>query len=105
MGDVFSYFINDNGEIVQTEIYDRSITIGVEHIRKVPTTVGIATGAEKSRAVAAAIRGGFVNTLIVDSHLAQALLQHEFSHASRVILEQDRNIAARVRCSGVGDTS
>jgi deoxyribonucleoside regulator len=74
VGDVFSYFINDKGEIVQTEIYDRSITIGIRHIRKVPITVGIATGAEKSRAVAAAIRGGFVNTLIVDSLLAEALL-------------------------------
>lgn len=75
VGDVFSYFINDRGEIVQTEIYDRSITIGIRHIRKVPVTVGIATGAEKSRAVAAAIRGGFVNTLIVDSLLAEALLK------------------------------
>ena len=105
VGDVFSYFINNNGEIVETEIYDRSITIGVEHIRKVPTTVGIATGAEKSRAVAAAIRGGFVNTLIVDIHLAHALLQHKLSMLSRVILGKRRNVAARVRCSGVGDTS
>ncbi len=105
VGDVFSYFINDKGEIVETEIYDRSITIGVEHIRKVPTTVGIATGAEKSRAVAAAVRGGFVNTLIVDSHLAQALLRHYVPQAKSRHFEEKANIAARVRCSGVGDTS
>ncbi len=83
VGDVFSYFINDRGEIVQTEIYDHSITIGIRHIRKVPVTVGIATGAEKSRAVAAAIRGGFVNTLIVDSLLAEALLKA--SRSSRAV--------------------
>ena len=105
VGDVFSYFINDNGEIVETEIYDRSITIGVEHIRKVPITVGIATGAEKSRAVAAAVRGGFVNTLIFDSHLAQALLQHYVPHTKSRRSGEEANIAASVRRSDVGDTS
>jgi DNA-binding transcriptional regulator LsrR (DeoR family) len=100
VGDVFSYFVNDKGEIVQTEIYDRSITIGVSHIRKIPTTVGIATGAEKSRAVAAAIRGGFVNTLIVDSLLAQALLSHDSSHAELSHIGEHRSIAARVSAPG-----
>jgi deoxyribonucleoside regulator len=84
VGDVFSYFINDEGEVVRTEIYDRSITIGLGHIRKIPTTVGIATGADKARAVAAAVRGGFVNTLIVDSLLAQALLEHQAPALDRI---------------------
>jgi deoxyribonucleoside regulator len=105
VGDVFSYFINDKGEIVRTEIYDRSITIGVRHIRKVPTTVGIATGAEKSRAVAAAIRGGFVNTLIVDSLLAQALLAHHAPRPGPGHIRKQGNTAARVRCSDAVDTS
>lgn len=74
VGDVFSYFIDDNGEVVRTELYERLITIGLPEIRKVPTTAGIATGVAKARAVAAAVRGGFVNTLIVDSPLAEALL-------------------------------
>ena len=104
VGDVFSYFINDHGEIVQTEIYDRSITIGVRQIRKVPTTVGIATGAEKARAVAAAIRGGFVNTVIIDSLLAQALLAHYAPHPKRGKIEEQANCAPPVRRSG-GDTS
>jgi DNA-binding transcriptional regulator LsrR (DeoR family) len=103
VGDVFSYFINDNGEIVQTEIYDRSITIGIRHIRKVPITVGIATGVEKSRAVAAAIRGGFVNTLIVDSLLAEALLTLCHPHAGSGQPGEQRNNAANVRVSGVAD--
>jgi DNA-binding transcriptional regulator LsrR (DeoR family) len=75
VGDVFSYFIDDDGKVVRTEIYDRLITIGLSCIRKVPLTVGIATGAEKAQAVAAAVRGGFVNALIVDSLLAKALLE------------------------------
>jgi deoxyribonucleoside regulator len=106
VGDVFSYFISDKGEIVQTEIYDRSITIGIRQIRKIPTTVGVATGAEKSRAVAAAIRGGFVNTLIVDSLLAQALLAN---HAPRPRRARGRieqaNTAAQGRWREPADTS
>jgi deoxyribonucleoside regulator len=74
VGDVFSYFIDENGEIVRTELYERLITIGLPQIRKVPTTVGVATGVGKAKAVAAAVRGGFVNTLIIDGELAQALL-------------------------------
>ncbi len=91
VGDVFSYFINDKGEIVRTEIYE--------------PTVGIATGAEKSRAVAAAIRGGFVNTLIIDSLLAQALLAHYAPHRAPGRVGEQGNTAAKVRCSGAVDTS
>jgi DNA-binding transcriptional regulator LsrR (DeoR family) len=74
VGDVFSYFLDDDGHVVRTEIYDRLITIGLAQARQIRTTVGVATGAAKRRAVAAAVRGGFVNTLIVDSRLACALL-------------------------------
>ena len=105
VGDVFSYFINDRGEIVETEIYDRSITIGIRHIRKVPVTVGIATGAEKSRAVAAAIRGGFVNTLIVDSLLAEALLKLRDPLVRSGHFGEQKNNAANVRLSGAADIS
>jgi deoxyribonucleoside regulator len=74
VGDVFSYFLDDDGHVVRTEIYDRLITIGLAQARQIRTTVGVATGAAKRRAVAAAVRGGFVNTLVVDSRLACALL-------------------------------
>jgi deoxyribonucleoside regulator len=74
VGDVFSYFIDDDGQIVRTELYDRLITIGLADVRRIPTTLGVATGAAKARAVAAAMRGGFINTLIADSSLARAVL-------------------------------
>jgi deoxyribonucleoside regulator len=92
VGDVFSYFFDDSGEVVRTEIYERLITLGLEHIRKIPTTVGVATGAIKARAVAGAIRGGFVNTLIVDSSLARALLA-EYSPAETS--QKGAQVAAR----------
>jgi deoxyribonucleoside regulator len=105
VGDVFSYFITDKGEIVHTEIYDRSITIDVRHIRNVPTTVGIATGIEKSRAVAAAIRGGFVNTLIVDSLLARELLAHYAPRAAPGHIREQGTTTAKVHSGDTVDTS
>ncbi|TMJ82370.1 MAG: hypothetical protein E6G79_13270 [Alphaproteobacteria bacterium] len=66
VGDVFSYFIDDDGQIVRTE--------RLAVVRHIPTTLGVATGAAKARAVAAAVRGAFINTLIADSSLARAVL-------------------------------
>ncbi len=74
IGDVFSYFVDEDGSVVRTELHDRLITIGLEEIRRIPTSIGIATSPAKAKAALAAVRGGFINTLIVDAELARALL-------------------------------
>ncbi len=74
VGDVYSYFIAADGSIVRTGLYDRLITIGLPDIRRIRTSVGIATGPAKASAAVAAVRGSFVNTLIVDAELARAML-------------------------------
>lgn len=75
VGDVFSYFLDAEGALVASPIYERLITISEEHIRRVPTLLGIGAGSQKARAVVAAARGGFVNTLVIDSFLARAVLK------------------------------
>lgn len=75
VGDAFSYFVDDLGNIVPSDINDRIVTIGIDKIRRIPTLIGVAAGAVKARAVAAVVRSSFVNTLIVDSTLARALLE------------------------------
>jgi DNA-binding transcriptional regulator LsrR (DeoR family) len=96
VGDVFSYFLDDDGEVVRTGIYNRLITIGLTDIRRIATTLGVATGEKKARAVAAAIRGGYVNTLIADSSLARALLTLQAqSTASGVPFSKRRVTKAR----------
>ncbi len=74
IGDVFSYFIDHEGNVVRTDLYDRMVTIGIDQVRKIPCSIGVAVGAQRARAVAAAVQGGFVNTLIVDKSLADGLL-------------------------------
>jgi len=80
IGDVFSYFLDAQGELVRTELYDRLITIGIDQIRRIPTSVGVATGANKATAVVAAAKGGFVNTLVIDRELADAILAEQSLH-------------------------
>lgn len=93
VGDVFSYFLDDDGEVVRTELYDRLITIGLTDIRKIATTLGVATGERKARAVAAAIRGGFVNTLVLDDALARALLALQVRSGASASAQPKRRVA------------
>ena len=52
----------------------RVVGITLDQIRDVPEVIGIATGAEKAAGVAAVLAGGYVNRLVCDQDLAQALL-------------------------------
>lgn len=74
VGDVFSYFIDAEGHVVDAQLHDRIIAIDLEQLRGVESSIGIASGATKAKAVLAAVLGGFVNILIIDSALADAVL-------------------------------
>lgn len=75
VGDVFSYFIDGDGRIVDAELHDRIIAIETDQLRGVGSSIGIASGATKAKAVLAAVLGGFVNILIIDSLLAEEVLR------------------------------
>jgi deoxyribonucleoside regulator len=92
VGDVFSYFIDAAGELVPTPVHERLITIGVEQIRRIPWSIGVATGPAKARAVHAAVCGGFVNSLVIDARLARAILELAAGAGTR--------IAAGVKAAG-----
>jgi DNA-binding transcriptional regulator LsrR (DeoR family) len=56
---------------------ERVVGLTLNQIRAIPKVIGIATGAEKAPSVAAVLRGGYLNTLVCDQELAQALLEVE----------------------------
>ena len=74
VGDVAMRFFDDSGELVQSELNDRVIGIGVNELRRVPRRVGIAGGSRKFHAIRAALRGGWVDVLITDQTTARRLL-------------------------------
>ena len=77
VADVLSYVLNDDGEVLSSGLEDRTISIGLDDLRRTPHRIGVASGWRKSRAVRAAIASGLVNILVTDSQIATAILAGE----------------------------
>jgi len=52
-----------------------AISPPLETLRRIPATIGIAASARKAEAVQAAVKAGYINTLIIDSKLAESILK------------------------------
>lgn len=74
VGEICGRFFNSGGEECISPWRDRVISIGLETLRRVPTVVAIVAGADRALAVAAAIRGGLIKSLLIDTAGANALL-------------------------------
>jgi DNA-binding transcriptional regulator LsrR (DeoR family) len=65
---------DERGDAVTTALTERLIGIGAAALHAVPEVVAIAYDAAKADAIAAAIRGGFVTSLVTHRAMAAALL-------------------------------
>jgi dihydroxyacetone kinase-like protein len=54
---------------------DRIIGLSIDELRKVPTTVAISGGLEKTRALLGALRVNCLDVIITDQKTAEAILQ------------------------------
>ena len=59
--------------MTQNEIADRMIGITYNDLEKCKNVVCIAYGEAKAKPIAGALRGGFINTLIIDSACGEKL--------------------------------
>lgn len=75
VGDIAIRFFDKEGKECDTSLKDRTISIDFDVFRQIKNKVTLASGAEKAFAVYSAIKGGLVDTLIIDSNLGSALLQ------------------------------
>jgi deoxyribonucleoside regulator len=75
VGDVCCHFLDDEGRTRYPELSERIVGLTPDELRAIDRTIGIATGAEKARGVAAVVRGGFVQALVCDRDLARSLLE------------------------------
>ncbi len=82
VGEVSGVFIDDAGRHVPNRFERRLLTTTAEELRAIPQVIGICMGADRARAIAAACRGGFVDSLVVDVPLAHELLRDDY-RASR----------------------
>jgi DNA-binding transcriptional regulator LsrR (DeoR family) len=67
--------LDADGRPVTTPLTDRLIGIDAERLRAVDDVIGLVYGARKAEAVRAALRGGFVTSLVTHGAMAEALLE------------------------------
>lgn len=66
--------IDDQGDELPGPLRRRVIAIDLDDLRRIPNVIGVAAGHEKGPAVAAALRGGLVTTLVCDQPAAASAL-------------------------------
>lgn len=73
VGQISGRFYDSSGKQLDLSINRRIISVDLDDLREIETIVAVASGNSKAEAVSAAIKGGLVNVLIIDSALAHAL--------------------------------
>lgn len=72
--DVCGTLIDGAGIEIRSPLDDRGLTITSAQLRRIPDVIGIGGGREKAEAIAAALRGKWINILITDAGVARHLL-------------------------------
>jgi DNA-binding transcriptional regulator LsrR (DeoR family) len=74
VGEIIGYVIDSQGQDCIPELSKLVIGISLEEIRSIPVRIGAAAGSKKAPAIAAAIRGNFLTSLVVDESAAKQVL-------------------------------
>ncbi len=74
VGEICGRFFDAKGKECTSPWRNRAISVELEQLRKIPQVIGVAAGPERAAAVAGALRGGLLKTLLIDESGAQALL-------------------------------
>ena len=70
VGEICGRFYDQNGRECDSPWRDRVLSIDLEQIRRIPQVIGVVAGGDRSAAIAAAIRGGLLKTLVIDDTAA-----------------------------------
>lgn len=74
VGEICGRFFNADGQECNSRWRNRAISIELDYLRRIPQVTGVAAGPERAPAVAAAMRGGLLKSLLIDESGAQALV-------------------------------
>lgn len=74
VGDILGYFFDGEGEVIpEMKIHDELIGLTLSTLKTIPTVIGVA-GVNKAEAIAAAMKGGYINALVTDQETAAAIV-------------------------------
>jgi len=77
VGDICGSYIDIQGNICNSALNERMIAVSLEHLRAIPTVIGVAAGEQKAEIITAALRGKYIDTLITDESAAIRVLEYE----------------------------
>lgn len=75
VGDICSRFFDENGEICNEEIDNRTIAISLDSLKEKEKSILVAGGENKVRAIKGVLKGKIANILITDQYTAKRLLE------------------------------
>jgi len=79
VGDIFAHFFNIQGRICDTELEERIIGMGIDQLKNVRYSIGVAGGTQKSLAILGALKGKLINILVTDYATACDLLEKDLA--------------------------
>lgn len=82
VGDICARPFDGDGHPLTFPGSDRLMAMDLADLTRVPWSIGVAVGADKVPAIVAAVRAGWVNTLVTDAPTARALLAHPGAETS-----------------------
>ncbi len=74
VGEICGRFFDAKGRECASRWRDRVISIELDYLKKIPQVIGVAAGIERAPAIAGALHGGFIKSLLIDEALAHVLL-------------------------------
>ncbi|MEA4854012.1 MAG: sugar-binding domain-containing protein [Christensenella sp.] len=74
-GELFSCPLDRNGNIMESILKDRVMTIELDLLKAIPETVVLAAGKDKTNSIVASARGGYFTTLITTEVVALSILE------------------------------
>lgn len=73
VGDILLRFFDQSGDLVDTGLEKRVISMSLDQLRKVSRAIGVAGGSRKYAAILGALRGHWINILVTDHFTARRL--------------------------------
>ena len=74
VGEICGRFFDARGRECNSPWRNRAMSVELDQLRKIPQVIGVAAGPERAAAVAAALRGGLLKSLLIDDTGAKALV-------------------------------
>jgi DNA-binding transcriptional regulator LsrR (DeoR family) len=84
-GEIAGVLFDADGHPVESDLTVRMISISAARLRAIPDVIALAYSTARSPAVQAAIRGGFINSVVTHPSLAQALVAHKEDNPSSLV--------------------